>query len=112
MCQMVDGINVNSLFELLCVPNIIVDGGALYISLAASFCFHVPWAGCGQDLMCRTAVWAIKVPAGQGYSLQDLQVGRSAEPIWHERPVRQQEEKGSIIRTGVFGTLPGQPRFA
>jgi hypothetical protein len=63
-----------SVWAVLCVPNVMVDGGALY-SLAASFCFHVPWAGCGQDLMCRTAVRAIKVP------------------IWHERPVRQQKER-------------------
>lgn len=52
---------------------IMVDGDALYISLAASFCFHVPWADCGQDLMCRTAVRAIKVPAGQGTAASGAQ---------------------------------------
>lgn len=41
--------------------------GDVHFRLAASFCFHVPWAGCGQDLMCKVAVQAIKVPARQGY---------------------------------------------
>ena len=99
-----------SVWAVLCVPNVMVDRGALY-SLAASFCFHVPWAGCGQDLTCRTAVRAIKVPAGQGYSLQDLQVGRRADLAWKASAGAAAERKAQSFARAFSGPCQGS-RFA
>lgn len=95
-------ISVSSQFELFCVPSVMVDGDAFVSMFHGQVVAKISCAGRQfRPLKCRQ---------GRGTAYKTCKWG--AEPIWHERPVRQQQKgKAQSFARAFSGPcqMPGQP---